>query len=510
MSIPIPVSVRDLNEVRQSLQVLEINRRTAPLNNAAAASAPTATDDYTQGYSPLSLWVITGGDVYMCTDATKNNAVWLNLSSGGFVGAGYAYKQINCPAGDNVVSVSPADILTLLAGSTKISITGSNGAVNSDTISFDVVQANIDHGSIGGLSDDDHAQYLLIDGTRAMSGSLDMGSNDIQGIGVLKGDDDVTVLELVDAAGNTNYIQMQAGTTGNFGAAGSGNVVIIAPGTGGDTNCDLALTGKGTGRVHITEIKGGVTGSVTISDLLVTSNGINNTGTVSSDTFDTLTATVLKITTGASDQLRFEQSAVGANDVIWDFSALSADRTITIPDASLTLAAVDATNVDAAGAVMNTDFAAKGDLLSATGASTPSILSVGTNGQVVVADSAQAKGVKWSASPITRTASFSYVDPAASNEYHMGSIPVNATVTECYAICNGGTSVVFTVTMRARSAPFSAGTAIVSAQTATTTGATKTVASSTLTADNVLRLSTGTVTGTVTELIVILKYTVDA
>ena len=36
-----------------------------------------------------------------------------------------------------------------------------------------------DHGGLAGLGDDDHTIYLLIDGTRAMSGDLDVGGNDI-------------------------------------------------------------------------------------------------------------------------------------------------------------------------------------------------------------------------------------------------------------------------------------------------------------------------------------------
>ncbi|MCK5615547.1 DUF2190 family protein [Candidatus Pacearchaeota archaeon] len=34
-----------------------------------------------------------------------------------------------------------------------------------------------DHGALGGLEDDDHTHYLLIDGTRAMTGALDMNEN---------------------------------------------------------------------------------------------------------------------------------------------------------------------------------------------------------------------------------------------------------------------------------------------------------------------------------------------
>jgi len=36
-----------------------------------------------------------------------------------------------------------------------------------------------DHGTLTGLGDDDHTQYLLVSGTRAMTGDLDMAGNDI-------------------------------------------------------------------------------------------------------------------------------------------------------------------------------------------------------------------------------------------------------------------------------------------------------------------------------------------
>ena len=39
--------------------------------------------------------------------------------------------------------------------------------------------ATDDHGSLAGLTDDDHTQYLLVSGTRAMTGDLNMGSQDI-------------------------------------------------------------------------------------------------------------------------------------------------------------------------------------------------------------------------------------------------------------------------------------------------------------------------------------------
>lgn len=57
----------------------------------------------------------------------------------------------------------------------------------------------------------------------------------------------------------------------------------------------------------------------------------------------------------------------------------------------------DATNVNAAGAVMDTDFTAKGNLMSASAASTPAVLAVGTNGQVLQALSTEATGLVWAA-----------------------------------------------------------------------------------------------------------------
>lgn len=49
--------------------------------------------------------------------------------------------------------------------------------------------ASADHGSLAGLGDDDHTQYLLADGTRAMSGNLDMGTNTITNVGTVDGVD---------------------------------------------------------------------------------------------------------------------------------------------------------------------------------------------------------------------------------------------------------------------------------------------------------------------------------
>jgi hypothetical protein len=51
---------------------------------------------------------------------------------------------------------------------------------------------------------------------------------------------------------------------------------------------------------------------------------------------------------------------------------------------------------DDSNAIQNAIVDAKGDLIAATAADTPARLAVGTNGQVLTADSAEATGMKWS------------------------------------------------------------------------------------------------------------------
>ena len=59
--------------------------------------------------------------------------------------------------------------------------------------------------------------------------------------------------------------------------------------------------------------------------------------------------------------------------------------------------------IDVGGALKATDFNAKGDLLSASANDTLSVLSIGTNGQVLTANSATSSGLQWATPDVTLT-----------------------------------------------------------------------------------------------------------
>ena len=115
-----------------------------------------------------------------------------------------------------------------------------------------------DHGDLAGLTDDDHAQYLLVDGTRAMTGELDMGTDKIVGIVDPTSDQeaatkkyvDDSVLALADVYPiGSIYLSISAtnpNTTFGFGtwaAFGEGLYLVGVPSGGtGEGTAGTALT----------------------------------------------------------------------------------------------------------------------------------------------------------------------------------------------------------------------------------------------------------------------------
>jgi hypothetical protein len=79
---------------------------------------------------------------------------------------------------------------------------------------------------------------------------------------------------------------------------------------------------------------------------------------------------------------------------------------------------------DDSNAIQNAIVDAKGDLIGATAADTPARLAVGTNGQVLTADSAEATGLKWAtpATPSSGLTFISKVDFTSSTAVNINSV----------------------------------------------------------------------------------------
>lgn len=60
-----------------------------------------------------------------------------------------------------------------------------SGTDKSKLDNYPTAPSGIDHGALSDLLADDHTQYLLVSGTRAMSGDLDMGTNNITNAGTI-------------------------------------------------------------------------------------------------------------------------------------------------------------------------------------------------------------------------------------------------------------------------------------------------------------------------------------
>ncbi len=191
-----------------------------------------------------------------------------------------------------------------------------------------------------------------------------------------------------------------------------------------DTNGDINLTPDGTGKVRpanlqVTSLTTGVAhvdadGDITSSNIVnadvdaaaaIDYSKLNLTGSiVNADVAGAAAIARSKIATGTADRLVVNANGTGA---LSDAAAITASRAL-ISDAngipthsavtSTTLAFLDATSsvqtqLDAK--IAKSTFTTKGDILATTAASSPTRLAVGSDGQFLKADSAQATGLAW-------------------------------------------------------------------------------------------------------------------
>tara|TARA_R100001510_G_C7656322_1_gene216192 strand:+ start:3861 stop:5540 length:1680 start_codon:yes stop_codon:yes gene_type:complete len=131
------------------------------------------------------------------------------------------------------------------------------------------------HKNLLGLGDDNHTQYLLVDGTRAMTGNLNMGS---QNIG--------SVIDL-DVNGHTTLDQVTIDTTdGAFAVSGANNIQLTTTSTNdivltSARDYDLNISGECDWHTSITDWdNSGAFDLTSVGDITIETSGANTDKTI--------------------------------------------------------------------------------------------------------------------------------------------------------------------------------------------------------------------------------------
>jgi hypothetical protein len=120
--------------------------------------------------------------------------------------------------------------------------------------------------------------------------------------------------------------------------------------------------------------------------------------TLSGDlTVNGTTTTVNSTTINVTNAFVFEGTTADAFETTLTVTDPTADRTITLPDSTGTVALT----TDLSSYIPLSTFDTKGDLLVASADNTVSKLAVGTNGYILTANSSATNGVEWAAAPIS-------------------------------------------------------------------------------------------------------------
>ena len=131
---------------------------------------------------------VTSGLVTMTNN--RYAVLWFYLDTDGSIDMVYGTAQYNSEAAaEDEGEPSVPNVITaqgLLIGRLIFQKSATIAALVE--IAFETAFAGslaTDHGNLAGLSDDDHLQYSLVDGTRAFTGNISHGGNDITSVGTI-------------------------------------------------------------------------------------------------------------------------------------------------------------------------------------------------------------------------------------------------------------------------------------------------------------------------------------
>ncbi len=267
-------------------------------------------------------------------------------------------------------------------------ISSANGVSTTGTVTSVATTAPITGGTITGAG-----TIGISAATTSAAGS--MSAADKTKLDGIDTSADVTDATTVNAAGAlmdsevTNLAQVKAFDSADYATAAQGSTADAAlPKAGGTMAGNITMAGSQTVDGRDLSVDGakldGIEANADVTDtanvVAALTAGTNVAIAVDGTISATDTNTTYTVGDGGLTQKNFTTTLKNKLDGI----TASADVT-------------DATNVNAAGAIMHSDVGTKGDLIVGDGAGDATILGVGTNNHVLTADSSEPSGVKWAA-----------------------------------------------------------------------------------------------------------------
>jgi len=264
------------------------------------------------------------------------------------------------------------------------------------------------------------------DATTTSKGLVQVGSNiDVVGgiisVGLASGTDFgvVQVGSNIDVVGGVISVGLASGT--DFGVVQVGSNIDVV---GGIISVGLA-SGTDFGVVQVgsnVQVSGGV---ISILNASTTNVGVVQLAT-GAETITGTNATIAVTPSGLQAKVSDSTSLISSTRIA---SSLAVKTAYDLADA----------------AVPDLTYTAKGDIVVGTGASTYSALGVGSNGQVLTADSASAEGVSWQTSPasVYRYVQFDDIsaqfdDVASTFNLTVGSVATSPTPSTNIMVFLGG------------------------------------------------------------------------
>jgi len=276
------------------------------------------------------------------------------------------------------------DTNRLLTGNLTV---GGNFTVNGTTTTIDtttltVEDKNIEIGKVSSPSD-----------TTADGGGITLKGTTDKTINWVDSTDSWTLSEHLDFA--SGKVLKVAGTQ-ILSATALGSSVVSSSLTSLGTIATGVWQGTAIGSAYMTAGSTSVVGALQLTDSVsstsTTTAATPNSVKTAKDAADSAQTTANAALPKAGGQISGNITCAGTETV--DGRDLSVDGS-KLDGIEASADVTDATNVNAAGAIMESDVDAKGDLLAGTADNTVARLAVGTDGYVLKADSSAATGLAW-------------------------------------------------------------------------------------------------------------------